>query len=143
MSGIAASSGSTDEAQVTSARRLKYASRDNSSLNARSANQNSFVVGECVPGIDEAAAIATAEPTDRSRVNAPSALPLHGYTVPEDTSSPRYFQNVIPWDTLLPIRLAEVQGFGVSAHCLGPIAKYRPRKSRSTQYHSRRDAVDG
>jgi hypothetical protein len=53
--------------------------------------QNSFVMGERVPGIDEAAAIATANPTERSRANTPSALPLHAYTVPENTSSPRYF----------------------------------------------------
>ena len=100
------------------------------------------MVGECVPSVDEAAAIATAEPTDRSRANTPVALPLHGYTVPEDTSSPRYFQNVIPWDTLLPIRLAEVQGFGVSAHCFELAAEYRARKSRLMQYHSSRSTVN-
>jgi hypothetical protein len=104
--------------------------------------QNSFVMGERVPGVDEAAAITTAKPTDRSRVNTANALPLHGYTVPENTSSPRYFQDLIPWDTLLPIRLAKVQGFGVSAHCPGPAAEHRARKSRSMQFHSSRSTVN-
>jgi hypothetical protein len=97
-------------------------------------------MGERVPHVDEAATISMAKPAERSRVKTASALPPHVYAVPEDASSPRYFQNVISRDTLLAVRLAKVQGFRVSAHCQWSAAKYRARKSCSKQFHFRPEA---
>ena len=113
----------TRPSQPTNARRLKYASRDNSASNARSAAKHRIVLGERAPDFDEAPGIATAETADRSRLNTAGALPAHGNSGPENSSSSRYFQNLIPFDTRLAVRLAKVQGVDISAHCSELVAK--------------------